>query len=127
MLGVVLPCLLLLSIHAPEFLSKKLRTRQLSESERVEVFREKHVWPPQWQEENEGYTELMRDREKELMQLPGSHERWENWMVCNSVSYSHITFPAHRPQISTIQHSYTPLRAAICVWTNGSKVHAQRV
>ena len=53
---------------------------RLSENDRIEQWRQKHVWPPQWQEETEGYKALQRSREAEIMQIPGSNERWENWM-----------------------------------------------
>jgi hypothetical protein len=38
------------------------------------------VWPYKWQDETEGYMESQLGREKEIMQLTGSNERWENWM-----------------------------------------------
>jgi len=54
--------------------------RRLSESERVEYFRTHHTWPPTWQNESDGYRALMEQREREIMEIPGSDERWENWM-----------------------------------------------
>ena len=39
-----------------------------------------HEWPPKWQDETEGYMASQLGREKEIMELTGSNERWENWM-----------------------------------------------
>lgn len=39
-----------------------------------------HVWPPNWQQETPGYLAKAEEREKEIMSLTGSRERWENWM-----------------------------------------------
>jgi hypothetical protein len=51
----------------------------LSESERVALWHQKHSWPPKWQQESQSYRALMEEREKEIMQLTGADERWENW------------------------------------------------
>ena len=52
-----------------------------TEQERVALWKEKgNVWPPKWQEESESYKSHQAAREIEIMQLPGSDERWENWM-----------------------------------------------
>ena len=52
-----------------------------TEQERVKLWYDRgNVWPPQWQNETEGYLRLMAEREEELMAIPGSDERWENWM-----------------------------------------------
>lgn len=53
---------------------------RLSEQERVELWHKTHTWPPSWNEESEGYRNLMVDREREIMSLTGADERWENWM-----------------------------------------------
>eukprot|EP01035_Chromulina_nebulosa_P013971 gene13971-18501_t len=54
---------------------------RLSEQERVDLWHENgNVWPPQWQEDSPEYTAAMRQREAEIMSIPGSDERWENWM-----------------------------------------------
>lgn len=53
---------------------------RLSEQERVQQWREKHTWPPTWQNETERYKANMAKREELIMQIPGSDERWENWM-----------------------------------------------
>lgn len=53
---------------------------RLSEPERVELWHKTHTWPPQWNEESEGYRQVMEKREQEIMQLTGADERWENWM-----------------------------------------------
>lgn len=44
-------------------------------------------WPFKWQDETEGYMESQLGREKEIMQLTGSNERWENWMQYIQVNY----------------------------------------
>ena len=46
-----------------------------------------HVWPPKWQDETEGYVESQLGREKEIMELTGSNERWENWMQYVQVTH----------------------------------------
>ncbi len=51
-----------------------------TEQERVQLWHEKHTWPPTWHDESQGYRELMENREREIMALTGSYERWENWM-----------------------------------------------
>mmetsp|Transcript_35025 Transcript_35025/g.33296 ORF Transcript_35025/g.33296 Transcript_35025/m.33296 type:complete len:330 (+) Transcript_35025:138-1127(+) len=51
-----------------------------SEDERVRLWREHNVWPPDWQEESEGYIRTHKLREGEINQLTGADERWENWM-----------------------------------------------
>lgn len=51
----------------------------LSEQERVEHWHQKHTWPPQWHHESQSYRALMEEREREIMQLTGADERWENW------------------------------------------------
>ena len=53
-----------------------------SEQERVKLWYESgNTWPPTWQEESEGYRKLMTERDAELKEkLPGSDERWENYM-----------------------------------------------
>jgi hypothetical protein len=55
-------------------------TARFTEEERVENWRKHHKWPPEWQHEPEGFKALMEEREREIMELTGSDERWENWM-----------------------------------------------
>lgn len=55
-------------------------SERLTEEQRVELWHKTHTWPPQWNEESESYRALMEKREREIMQLPGADERWENWM-----------------------------------------------
>lgn len=52
-----------------------------SEDERIRLWYEAgNTWPPSWHDEHPGYIQTHADREIELMQIPGRHERWENWM-----------------------------------------------
>eukprot|EP01038_Epipyxis_sp_PR26KG_P011470 gene11470-15363_t len=52
-----------------------------TEEERVRQWYAKgNTWPPQWQSEAESYNAAMRAREEEIMRIPGSNERWENWV-----------------------------------------------
>lgn len=51
----------------------------LSEDERIAQWHEKHSWPPKWHDEPPSYRALMEEREREIMQLTGADERWENW------------------------------------------------
>jgi hypothetical protein len=53
---------------------------RFTEHERVQYWKEHHTWPPKWNQESAGYKALMENREREIMQIPGSDERWENWM-----------------------------------------------
>jgi hypothetical protein len=62
------------------FYFRNIIARRLSEDERIQQWRERNTWPPQWQEESEGYRANQARREKEIMQLTGAQERWENWM-----------------------------------------------
>lgn len=50
------------------------------EEERVELWYKNHQWPPTWQEESKSYRDVMDAREREIMNLTGADERWENWM-----------------------------------------------
>ena len=53
---------------------------RFTEYERIQYWRQHHTWPPNWQPERPGYKALMEQREREIMQIPASDERWENWM-----------------------------------------------
>ncbi|CAM9380846.1 unnamed protein product, partial [Ectocarpus fasciculatus] len=53
---------------------------RLTEQERVEQWHQYHTWPPTWQPETEGYRRLMEEREREIMDMTGTDERWENWL-----------------------------------------------
>lgn len=53
---------------------------RLSEPERVAQWHRTQSWPPHWNEESDSYRQVMEKREKEIMQLTGADERWENWM-----------------------------------------------
>ena len=46
------------------------------------------MWPPVWQKETEGYLHTQQKREKEIMELPGADERWENWMQHTQVFFA---------------------------------------
>ena len=50
------------------------------------------MWPPVWQKETEGYLHTQQKREKEIMELPGADERWENWMQHTQVFFLLILF-----------------------------------
>ena len=77
------------------FLSGRSSDERLSEPDRIQYWNQHHQvrdfpgptfvhspqWPPKWQIESEGYENLMRFREKEIMSLTGADERWENWLV----------------------------------------------
>jgi hypothetical protein len=55
-------------------------TRQ-TEEERVSRWREVHKqWPPTWQPESPQQREFYAKREKEIMSIDATDERWENWM-----------------------------------------------
>lgn len=52
-----------------------------TEQERVALWHKNgNTWPPTWQEESPKRKEFMDNRDLELQQLPGSLERWENYM-----------------------------------------------
>lgn len=55
---------------------------RLTENERVDAWRADpaNTWPPTWQNESQAFKDAMAFRESELMMLPGSRERWENFM-----------------------------------------------
>jgi hypothetical protein len=53
---------------------------RLTEAERVQQWRQTHTWPPTWQKETEQYKSNMAKRERLIQAIPGSDERWENWM-----------------------------------------------
>jgi predicted PurR-regulated permease PerM len=52
-----------------------------SEQERVQLWYEAgNTWPPNWSEEGPVRRKFLEEREKELQRIPGSLERWENYM-----------------------------------------------
>lgn len=53
---------------------------RLTESERVTQWHQKHTWPPTWHNETDQYKANMAERERRIIEIPGSDERWENWM-----------------------------------------------
>ena len=55
---------------------------RMTENERIAAWYAdpSNTWPPTWQNETEAFKEAMAFRESELMMLPGSRERWENFM-----------------------------------------------
>lgn len=60
---------------------------RLTEDERVQQWHQRgNIWPPNWQQEHQGYLDLHAAREEELMLIPGGDERWENWMVIGKVA-----------------------------------------
>jgi hypothetical protein len=64
---------------APFYKGKRLS--QLSENDRVEYWEQTYkTWPYKWNNESSGHEEKNRQRELEIMQIPGQRERWENWM-----------------------------------------------
>lgn len=63
------------------FCELALAAARLTEEQRVEQWHRKgNTWPPKWQPESEAYRKAMEIREREIMNIPGSNERWENWM-----------------------------------------------
>ena len=54
---------------------------RLSEDERVQQWYERgNVWPPNWQPETEAMKAVLAKREQDIMNIPYSLERWENWL-----------------------------------------------
>lgn len=54
---------------------------QMAEEERVRRWHARNdTWPPRWQQERPAFTEAMARRDKELQMIPGSHERWSNYL-----------------------------------------------
>lgn len=86
------------------FLSGRSSDERLSEPDRIRYWNQHHQvrdfntlgslhssqWPPQWQIESEGYENLMRFREQEIMSLTGADERWENWLVRSFECFIHL-------------------------------------
>ena len=60
---------------------------RLTEAERVAKWQQHHTWPPTWQPETDGWRKLMEEREKEIQELPGADERWENWLQYTQSRY----------------------------------------
>jgi hypothetical protein len=78
---VIVAALAALDIISAVPFYKGKRISQLSENDRVEYWRQTYgQWPYAFHNESEGHAEKNRQRELELMQLPGQRERWENWM-----------------------------------------------
>jgi len=54
---------------------------RLSEQERVQQWHDnKNVWPPKWQHETDAMKKVLEKREQDIMNIPYSQERWENWL-----------------------------------------------
>lgn len=54
---------------------------RLSEDERIKQWYERgNVWPPTWQNETEEMKAVLAQREQDIMNIPYSLERWENWL-----------------------------------------------
>lgn len=51
-----------------------------TEQERVELWHKRNTWPPNWQPESDVQRAFLAEREKQIMALPYSSERWENWL-----------------------------------------------
>lgn len=51
-----------------------------NENERVAHFFETKTWPPSVVKHSESFDNVMKKRERDIMMLPGSRERWENFM-----------------------------------------------
>lgn len=52
-----------------------------SEDERVQLwYQAGNVWPPQWQPETEAMKEVLEYREKQILNISYSAERWENYL-----------------------------------------------
>lgn len=82
---------------------------RLSESERIALWRRTHTWPPNWQPESEGYKRLMEEREKEIMQIPDSAERWENWLQYVQGRYVKSFTPLGFQLVETPKHVHEKL------------------
>jgi len=63
-------------------LTSSVLSIRVSETERIKNWHNnsKNTWPPTWQPERSQFTIKMNQREDELQMLPGSNERWENYM-----------------------------------------------
>ena len=57
-----------------------VESRRLSEQERVALWQQKNVWPPNWQPETPAMKKVLAEREQEIMSLKHADERWENWL-----------------------------------------------
>ena len=53
---------------------------RVSEQERAALWRQKNTWPPQWQDETPAMKAVLEHREKQIMNITYSDERWENWL-----------------------------------------------
>ena len=52
-----------------------------SEQERVALWHKNgNTWPPKWQDESPKRQAFLDARDRDLQTLPGSLERWENYM-----------------------------------------------
>ena len=60
---------------------------RLTEEERVVEWKKNHQWPPKWHFESLGMKKRMEMREKEIMRIPESGERWENWLQYTQSRY----------------------------------------
>jgi hypothetical protein len=84
-----------------------------TEQERVRLWHEKNTWPPTWHEESQGYRKLMENREREIMDLTGGDERWENWMQYIQSrlvpAFTDVGFKV----IQTPPHVHAKLKAAV--------------
>lgn len=55
---------------------------RFTEQERIANWHKHFTWPPNWNVESDGYRALMEQREREIMAIPASDERWYVLAVC---------------------------------------------
>ena len=55
---------------------------RFTEAERIANWHAHFTWPPNFNNESDGYRRLMEQREREIMALPGSDERWYTIIYC---------------------------------------------
>jgi hypothetical protein len=52
-----------------------------SEDERVLLWKQRNTWPPKWQPESPELRKVLEGRERLIMNITYSSERWENCMA----------------------------------------------
>jgi hypothetical protein len=82
-INFIVLCVSLLFLYNPLVIYAKggKKHRAPTEDQRVREWLESNnTWPPRWQNYNQDWRRAMKRKEEELLLLPGSNERWENFM-----------------------------------------------
>lgn len=104
----------LLFVICAAFVVAFVEGARLSEVERVAQWKKNYgTWPYKFHEESEGFRALMAEREREIMQIRESNERWENWLQFIQGQMVYTFTPIGFKLIQMPDEVFKPLHAAM--------------